>query len=138
MKKKIYFCGSIRGAKAEDNLYKKIIDHMKNNGHTVLTEHIGDIKKNEKERKYDKDIYNQDMSFLNESNIVIAECTYPSIGVGYELRSAEVLNIPTHVFYKKSKAELSAMINGDEYFNIQRYETLDELFEILDEILGDL
>ena len=38
----------------------------------------------------------------------------------------------------KSKAELSAMINGDEYFNIQRYETLDELFEILDEILGDL
>ena len=138
MKKKIYFCGSIRGAKAEDNLYKKIIDHMKNNGHTVLTEHIGDIKKNEKERKDDKDIYNQDMSFLTESDIVIAECTYPSIGVGYELRSAEILKIETHVFYDKKKTELSAMINGDEYYNIHRYETLDELFKILDEILGDL
>ena len=67
--------------------------------------------------------------------MVIAECTCPSLGVGYELAYAEAHNIPVYIFYDKSNANISAMLNGNEYFNIIPYESEDEIYHNLDNIL---
>lgn len=40
MPKKIYFAGSIRGGRADADLYRRIIEHIKISA-VVLTEHIG-------------------------------------------------------------------------------------------------
>ena len=37
------------------------------------------------------------MDWLKECDVVIAECTRPSLGVGYELSSAENLKKPVNV-----------------------------------------
>ena len=134
--KKIYFAGSIRGGRSLADLYKRIIEHIKLSD-IVLTEHIGckDINLLEKGRKQDSVIYDQDTAWLRESDMVIAECTNPSLGVGYELAYAETHQIPCHIFYDKGVTELSAMLTGNPYFQIHPYQNEEELFSKIDDIL---
>lgn len=42
----IYFCGSIRGGRADASIYREIIQHLKTFG-TVMTEHVGSDEFNE-------------------------------------------------------------------------------------------
>lgn len=136
MKKKIYFAGSIRGGRSLADLYQRIIEHIKLTD-IVLTEHIGckDINLLEKGRKQDSFIYLQDTAWLRESDMVIAECTNPSLGVGYELAYAESHGIPCHIFYDKGVTELSAMLTGNPYFQIHPYQNEKDLFDKIDNIL---
>ena len=136
MKKKVYFAGSIRGGRQDADLYKRIIEYIQRN-HIVLTEHVGDLSKSKTEGVKDRDvaIYEQDTAWLRDSDVVIAECTTPSLGVGYELAYAEAHDIPVHVFYNKSRTNLSAMITGDKYFQIHPYKAEEEIYPILDTIL---
>ena len=135
---KIYFAGSIRGGRADAGIYKEMIDHIKLKAQ-VLTEHVGyqDLILIEQGISRDRIIYSQDTSWLMEADILVAECTNPSLGVGYELCYAENLGIPCHIFYRKKDTELSALIKGDPYFNVYPYETTEELFKILDDIITD-
>ena len=67
--------------------------------------------------------------------VVIAECTCPSLGVGYELAYAEKIGKPCHIFYDRSKTQLSAMLTGNPYFSIHPYESENEIYNILESIL---
>ncbi|MGM9918245.1 MAG: nucleoside 2-deoxyribosyltransferase [Lactimicrobium massiliense] len=136
MNKKVYFAGSIRGGREDAQLYKDAIEHIQQTD-TVLTEHVGDLTRSIHEQERDRDhlIYTQDTDWLKECDLVIAECTQPSLGVGYELAFAESLRKPVFVFYRPEKCQLSAMIKGDPYFRIFTYRTREELFQRIDDIL---
>ena len=114
MKKKIYFAGSIRGGRNFADLYRKMIEHMQRTD-IVLTEHIGqaDINLMERGRMSDAEIYNQDTAWLQESDMVVAECSNPSLGVGFQFACADSSGFPCHIFYDRSKTQLSAMLTGD-------------------------
>ena len=107
---KIYFAGSIRGGRIDAALYQRLIAYMQRKD-TVLTEHIGSPDLNLMEQgKRDVEIYDQDTAWLRESDILIGECTCPSLGVGYELAYAEKIGKPCHIFYDRTKTQLSAML----------------------------
>ena len=135
MEKKVYFAGSIRGGRADAAFYRKMIAHIGKYGR-VLTEHVGDTSLSVLERGAEGDaaIYTQDTAWLRECDVVIAECTCPSLGVGYELAYAENLGKPCFLFYRRSAVQLSAMLTGDPYFRIIPYETEDEVFAAVDSI----
>ena len=135
--KKIYFAGSIRGGRVDADLYRRIIDYIQRTD-VVLTEHVGssNLCLTEQGRERDARIYNQDTAWLRESDMLIGECTCPSLGVGYELAYAESHGIPCHIFYDRTKTQLSAMLTGNLYFNIHPYSTEDEIYHILDQILA--
>ena len=134
---KIYFAGSIRGGRTDAELYQRMIAYIQRQ-HTVLTEHVGDLSKSKTEgvSNRDKAIYEQDTAWLRESDLVIAECTTPSLGVGYELAYAEKYQKPVHIFYDKSRTKISAMLSGNSYFKLHPYRNEEELYRILDEVLG--
>lgn len=134
---KIYFAGSIRGGRTDAELYQRMIAYIQRQ-HTVLTEHVGDLSKSMTEglANRDKVIYEQDTAWLRESDLVIAECTTPSLGVGYELAYAEKYQKPVHIFYDKSRTKISAMLSGNSYFKLHPYRNEEELYRILDEVLG--
>ena len=136
MNKKVYFAGSIRGGRVDAALYRRIIEYIQQTD-TVLTEHVGSSKLNltEQGRKKDALIYDQDTAWLRECDILIGECTCPSLGVGYELAYAEKYNKPCHLFYDRTKTQLSAMLTGNPYFHIYPYETEEEIYIVLKEIL---
>ena len=135
--KKIYFAGSIRGGRVDADLYRRIIDYIQRTD-VVLTEHVGssNLCLTEQGRERDARIYNQDTAWLRESDMLIGECTCPSLGVGYELAYAESHDIPCHIFYDRTKTQLSAMLTGNPYFNIHPYSTEDEIYPLLDQILA--
>ena len=143
--KKVYFAGSIRGGRADAALYKRLITYIQQElGCKVLTEHVGDLSLSQKEgstpknlkagENVDQAIYLQDTGWLRESDIVIAECTTASLGVGYELAFAEKLGKPVHIFYNRERTRLSAMLTGNTYFHIHPYTTEEEIFPILNSI----
>lgn len=134
--KKIYFAGSIRGGRIDAGLYARMIRYIQKTD-IVLTEHIGNPDLNLKEQgKRDVEIYEEDMAWLRESDVVIAECTCPSLGVGYELAYAEKIGKPCHIFYDRTKTHLSAMLTGNSYFQIHPYDEEDHIFQTIDEILA--
>lgn len=134
--KKVYFAGSISGGRQDAELYKRLITHIQLE-HIVLTEHVGDLSKSKLEDVPNRDvaIYEQDTAWLRESDVVIAECSTTSLGVGYELAYAEAHGIPVHIFYDKSRGRLSAMLSGDKYFHIHPYSSENEIYPILDSVL---
>ena len=131
---KIYFSGSIRGGRNDAELYKKIINYLKNFG-TVLTEHIGDgsLSLDGQSERTDKDIHNQDMKFLYEANILIAEVTNPSLGVGYEIgRAIEHKKEIICLYRMNSNNRLSAMIAGSKNIKCLYYNNYNDLINQLD------
>ena len=138
MVKKIYFAGSIRGGRVDAELYNRIITYIQRN-HVVLTEHVGksNLSLTEQGRDRDARIYDQDTAWLRESDVLIGECTCPSLGVGYELAYAEAHGFHCHIFYDRTKTQLSAMLTGDTYFHIHPYEREQDIYPLLDQILGE-
>ena len=138
MAKKIYFAGSIRGGRVDADLYHRIISYIQRTD-VVLTEHVGksNLCLTEQGRNRDSAIYDQDTAWLRESDLLIAECTCPSLGVGYELAYAEHRSIPCHIFYDRGKTQLSAMLTGNPYFHIHPYDSEQDIYPQLDKILQE-
>ncbi len=136
MHKQVYFAGSIRGGRADAAWYRTLIAYIARTD-TVLTEHIGNLSLSvlENGKAGDGAIYAQDAAWLCACDLVIAECTCPSLGVGYELAFAEAHQKPCYVLYRKSRTQLSSMLLGNPYFHIVPYETEAEAFSTLDRIL---
>ena len=104
MNKKIYFAGSIRGGRVDAALYQRMIAYIKQTD-TVLTEHIGKMIMSLKAqtKAIDKHIYERDTEWLRSADMVIAECTCPSLGVGYKLAYAEAHHIPVLSFMTRPR-----------------------------------
>lgn len=125
----IYFAGSIRGGREDRDRYAEIIALLRAYG-TILTEHVGDeaLSSYGQTHMTDEEIYTKDTAMIRGSDIVIAEVTTPSLGVGYELGYAESLGKRVLCLYREREgSRLSAMIAGDSYFKVVTYQTVAEL-----------
>jgi nucleoside 2-deoxyribosyltransferase len=125
-KLKIYFAGSIRGGRDDRKKYLKIIKYLQKYGE-VLTEHIGDKKITDKGDVglTEEEIYERDINWLNSADVVIAEVSNPSFGVGYEIAKAESLDKKVLCLYQIKKDKfLSAMITGSFDVEVRRYSKL--------------
>ena len=123
---KIYFGGSIKGGRSKVEDYKKIVDDLKTIG-TVLDEHVADPNlQSSGESITSTEIYNRDVSWINECDILIAEVTVPSLGVGYEIGYAESLNKRIICLYQNDES-ISAMIKGNNSITHISYDDVDEL-----------
>lgn len=137
---KIYFAGSIRGGRDDKNLYLQLIKHIEQYGH-VLTEHVGNKNLTEfgEYNQLDELIYNRDMSWIQESDVVIAEVSKPSLGVGYEIGKAENMNKKILCLYRNQQNKrLSAMIDGNTNLKIAKYDTLKNAFHHIDIFFNSL
>ncbi|MFP4403459.1 MAG: nucleoside 2-deoxyribosyltransferase [Candidatus Woesearchaeota archaeon] len=131
---KIYFAGSIRGGRDDKELYLQLIKHLAKYG-KVLTEHVGceNLTETGEKTQQDELIYSRDMSWIKESDVLVAEVSKPSIGVGYEIGKAEDMNKKILCLYRKQKnKKLSAMINKNPNLNVVKYETLKEAIMHID------
>ncbi|XP_034377512.1 5-hydroxymethyl-dUMP N-hydrolase [Arvicanthis niloticus] len=111
----VYFCGSIRGGREDQALYARIVARLRRYG-KVLTEHVADAElepPGEEAAGGDQLIHDQDLAWLQQSDVVVAEVTQPSLGVGYELGRAVALGKPILCLFRpQSGRVLSAMIRG--------------------------
>lgn len=136
---KIYFAGSIRGGRDDAEIYHKIIEEIQSYGE-VLTEHVGSetlTPQGESEKKEDF-IFRRDIEWLEQSDVVVAEVTQPSLGVGYELAYAESKGIRVVCLFRENQDRLlSAMIRGNKYFEIVDYSSFEDIKIKLKTVMGN-
>ncbi len=87
---------------------KKILNVLTDNYKYVYN---SNILENPDGDRTDREIYEKDISDLDESDIVVAEVSNPSLGVGYMISLAVTKKIPI-ITFRKEGTKLSAMING--------------------------
>lgn len=126
---RIYFCGSIRGGRQLEVTYGTIIHMLKYYGE-VLTEHVGEPgKESARDRNLtEQQIHNRDMQWIEEADMLVAEVTIPSLGVGYEIGRAIEMKKPVLCLFDSSYGnKLSAMIAGSEGVKLNEYSNPDDL-----------
>lgn len=132
---KVYFACSIRGG-GDTSLYQSIVDAIKLAGGDVISEvFVHDAINYGGSPLPADEIYKRDTEMIQDCDVMIAEVTNPSLGVGYELAYAEHLNRPTLCLFKKDAAsKLSAMVAGNTY-NMIAYIEPNEITQKVQEFL---
>lgn len=134
----IYFAGSIRGGRNDAGLYQQIILFLKRFGN-VWTEHIGNASLTEigDSGLTDSFIHDRDMEWLLASEVIVAEVTTVSAGVGYEIGRAVALGKKVICLYREQPGKrLSAMIAGCPHLTVIKYQKPEEAEKALDEFLS--
>jgi 2'-deoxynucleoside 5'-phosphate N-hydrolase len=134
---KIYFAGSIRGGREDAALYLQIIEYLKTFG-DVLTEHIGDPQLTElgDDGPTDRFIHDRDLEWLQSADVLVAEVTTVSMGVGYEIgRAVESGKKVVCLFRPDAGKTLSAMIAGCPDLELVNYSNLGEAKLVIGEFL---
>ena len=128
---KIYFGGSISGGRADQEIYGRIIELLKEHG-TVLTEHFGNASLTAAgEALADCDIHDRDLNWLQDADVLVAEVTTPSLGVGYEIGRAVEWGKRIICLYRPSSGRrLSGMIRGCSGITVHDYRDVSELVPI--------
>ncbi len=82
----VYCAGAIKGDSSYQESYLDIINFVKSDGHSALSELNPDFKAafplNEKQ------VFQRDIKWIEKSTMMIAEISGPSLGVGFEIAYA--------------------------------------------------
>ena len=117
--------------------YEGIIATLQKYG-SVLTEHVGsdEVIMSEDRALSDQQIHDRDMDWIMQSDLLVAEVTVPSLGVGYEIGRAIELGKPVLCIYDANTDKaLSAMISGSSGVVVRLYEDVNELEGMLREFI---
>ena len=135
----IYFACSITGGRQDEDDYKKIVDFLLSQGYEVPTGSLaskevilleGIVKA--------ADVYQRDISWIRGCDILIAEVSTPSHGVGYEIGYALHLGKPVICLHQENTL-VSKMITGnpDPQLQVFGYQSIDQAISFLSDQLGD-
>jgi hypothetical protein len=121
---KVYFACSIMGG-GDTSQYLAIIQALKASGADVISEVFAHDAINLGGSPLPaEEIYQRDIDMINEADIVVAELSNPSLGVGYELGYAQATNKPILGLYNTdAPKKLSAMISGNPYITVANYSS---------------
>lgn len=135
---KVYFAGSIIGNKIpnQDERNAAIIKAIRDQGHTITSEHQlvvpGDMHLWTPEA-----VYARDIQWIDEADVLIAEVSAPSHGVGYEIRYAEENGKEVLCLYSGDVRPSWMLIGNENIFHhaIEREEDIPTLIAMFfDEI----
>lgn len=112
---KIYFACSISGGRADEKIYQKMVKLIQSLGIEVPTAHIAETGIEEVDALQPaQEIYQRDVDWIDQSDLLIAEVSTPSHGVGYEIGYALDQGKPVLCLHNQA-AVVSKMITGNPH-----------------------
>lgn len=133
----IYCAGAIKGDISYQHFYKEIVEYLSESGHIAYSELNKEISTSPS--LSDREIFTRDIQWLKESELMIAEISGPSLGVGFEISFAlYVLNIPVLALHHSDKGKVSAMITGctSDLISVKDYSTSEEVRELINHFIS--
>lgn len=124
----IYFSCSITGGRKDEAVYQAIVRSLEDEGHIVPTAHLASPEVLSLEAIIDPvEVYERDIGWIDAAEIMIAEVSTPSHGVGYEIAYALNLGKPVLCCYLHGKP-VSKMITGNTHsqLRVQSYRTPED------------
>jgi hypothetical protein len=134
---RIYFAGAISGGRENLPAYQHIVSRLKSLGHSVPSEHVANPRVIEQEGSLaPRLVYERDVSWILDSDALIAEVSTPSLGVGYEVACALQHDKPVLCLYREGLG-ISKMITGNPSprLSIATYRDTAQLDRLLDSFL---
>jgi 2'-deoxynucleoside 5'-phosphate N-hydrolase len=134
----IFFTASVRGVRAHKPKHEFIVHTLEKYGSTysplAYFDTLSEYGETELSRK---EIHAREEDALTKSDVVVAEVTTPSLGVGYLIGSAVALKKRVVALYDgEDSLKLSAMIKGAPGVEVHTYTTNDDIEQILQNVLG--
>lgn len=135
---KVYFTASIVGKKHYLSSYLKIIDILKAKKFEIIYDHIisttPDIIRSENKEELLK--YQQKLEkWIKESDFIIAETSFPSISVGFEISLALSLGKPVLILYCAGHPPSLLAHHSNEKLACEKYSP-DTVKDIIDEFIN--
>jgi len=137
-KLKLYFTGSIAARDQYQKNYEKIVELVKVMGHTIIADHIFSVSEKEiglKNREERLKFHTKIEKWIHSSDAIIAETSFPSISVGYEISLALRVGKPVLVLYSEGEAPSLLAHHRDEKLLCEKY-TNHTLSHILEDFFG--
>jgi len=123
----IYFACSITGGREFEAGYQEIVAALVADEHEIPTSHLVQSDVMENERKLTpQEVYERDINWIKNCDVLIAEVSVPSHGVGYEIGFALNIGKPVLCLYQKER-RVSKMITGNKNsaLNVQEYTDIE-------------
>ena len=135
---KIYFSCSLTGGRKDEAIYGVLVDHLQAQGHAVLTAHLARPEVMTLEQTVDPgEVYARDVAWMRAADVLVAEVSTPSHGVGYEIAYILGLGKPVLCLYRQG-ARVSKMITGntEPRLTVRAYADPAQAVQFLEEFLG--
>lgn len=130
----IYFAGAISGGRGDVAHYRQIVAALERDGHRVLAgavaaEQVG----SDGERIESAAIFDRDMGWIADADVLVAEVSVPSTGVGYEIATARYRRgTPVICLYRPAYTKrCTAMVSGDRGIDLIEYDDAAEMLSRL-------
>lgn len=133
----IYFACSITGGRECEPVYQAIVQALVERGHEVPTAHLAESGVTAIEAVIDpNEVYSRDVTWIRACDVLIAEVSVPSHGVGYEIGFALGIGKPVLAISQKGR-KVSKMIlgNPDPKLTVKTYETSAEAVQVMEAFL---
>lgn len=133
----IFFVASIRGGRTNQHHFAGIVQALEQFG-TVSSKHVSDETLSEfgETRPSAVEIRNRELYSLNTCDVVVAEVTTPSLGVGYLIAHAALCGKKVVALYHgENTFMLSAMLKGDPRVEVHTYTNMKDIERILYDVL---
>lgn len=112
-----------------------MVDWMQAHGHHVLTAHIAKPDVIAAETVADAaTVYRRDMEWIDEADVIVAEVSTPSHGVGYEIAYAVTKNKPVLCLAREG-VRVSKMITGNDRVRFETYRDKQSGVKVIDDFL---
>ncbi|MEP7135270.1 MAG: nucleoside 2-deoxyribosyltransferase [Chloroflexota bacterium] len=134
----IYFACSITGGREFESVYQEFVAALVQAGHQIPTAHLVESGVGALEAGIDPStVYTRDVDWIRACDVLIAEVSVPSHGVGYEIAFALGIGKPVLALYQQGR-KVSKMITGNPDMNlqVQAYQDSAEGVRVLREFLA--
>lgn len=136
---KIYLAAPMLGDRRALETVREIINGLRRKGHVILTEHVAEEVLDIERGLSPREIFERDVRLLDEAELLVAEVSYPSLGVGFEIAYFLLKGKPALAFAKENREnKVSAMIRGItwENFRFYTYQTWEDVVDLVELFVG--
>jgi len=134
---RVYLAAPMRGVRGALAHVKELCKLLEGLGHEVLTKHVAEDVLDVDRGLTPREIFERDLRLLDEADVMVAEVSYPSLGVGFELAYFLLKGKPAAgLVLRERRHALSALIEGISWpnFHLVEYEAPAEAVKRLLEL----
>jgi nucleoside-diphosphate-sugar epimerase len=138
---RIYLACTVRGDRGGVLAGRAICERLQHHGHEVLTTHLlrDDVETAESQLT-ERDVFARDLDWLSGCDVLVAEASGSSYGVGFEVgyvlgRAAQTGQRVVLLYNAERRHAVSRLITGnaDAACTTLAYSSIDELVGLIDE-----
>ena len=136
----IYFACSITGGREFERIYQDLMAALLGDGHEIPTAHLAESNVIALEAVTPaREVYERDVIWIRKADVLIAEVSAPSHGVGYEIGFALQAGKPVLCIHQEGR-KISKMISGNPHprLTVQAYKEPQEAIRLARDFINNL